>query len=273
MGCGYGEDITWFATLETRDENPIPYNYNCYAVDKNKEILDTLPKLKNLHTIHRDFTEEWVLPTNIDLMLAHDSLQYSHNPLETLRYWNKQMTTNGMLIISVPSHSGIEYNKYYSRSHSYCYFHYTPVQLIYMLAVNGFDCNDAYLLKKYQDPWINIAVYKSDIAPMDPAKTSWVELCDTGLLNATVVASIQRNGYLKQEEVLYPWLDRENYFIDYVPQWTEKPEGVETVNTGVFNTSTETSEKRIRQKAAVTKETPLTSPAGVLRPPKRPYKY
>jgi len=88
------------------------------------------------------------------------------------------MTVNGMLILSVPQHSGVEFNKYYSRTYSNCYYHYTPTMLLYMLAVNGFDCRDAYLLKKFQDPWINIAVYKTDQASLDPKTTTWFDLID-----------------------------------------------------------------------------------------------
>jgi SAM-dependent methyltransferase len=272
MGCGTGDDITWWATLESKDDPPVPYNYRCFAVDHDQRKLDSVPDLENIAKLCKDFTKPFTVPTNIDLLWSHDSLQYSTNPLETLKHWNQQMTVNGMLVLTVPQHSGVEYNRYINRTHSGCYYHYTPTNLIYMLAVNGFDCCDAYLLKQFNDPWIQVAVYKSNIAPMDPVTTSWEDLCETGLLNPTVVNSIRKNGHLRQEEIVYPWLDKENYFIDYVSQHTEIPvEAGEPRIEGVFNTSTEASVNLVEQPEAKVVGTNLLKPVGVLRPPKGRY--
>ena len=141
-----------------------------------------------------------------------------------------------------------------------------------MLAVNGFDCRDAYLLKKFQDPWIDIAVYKSDVKPMDPSTTSWYDLIDAGLLHPTIVNSINRHGHLRQEEIVMPWLDRENYFIDYVSTWTEIPkEAGDPSIDGVFNETVESTETTVHQGKSATKETPMLKPIGITRPPKQAY--
>lgn len=270
MGCGTGEDITWWATLETRDDPPVPYNYNCFAVDRDAGKLSQVPDLPNIHKMERDFNGVCV-PVKADLVFAHDCLQYSTDPIATLRNWNELMNVNAMLILSVPQHSGVEDNKYYSKSHSGCFYHYTPVNLIYMLAVNGFDCRDAYLLKKFNDPWINIAVYKSNVEPMDPTTTTWYDLVDKGLLHPTVINSVNKFGYLRQEDVLYPWLDKENYYIDYVSTWTEIPkEAGEPKIDGIFNTpSTVSKENIIKQAKQTTIETKILKPVGVRRPPKK----
>ena len=273
MGCGIGNEIYWWATLETRDDPPVPYNYNCFAVDRDLNKLAQVPNIGNINKINRDFNDPTIIPVSVDLMFAHDSLQYSHNPLATLRNWNKLMTTNGMLILSVPQSNGVEHNRYYSRTYDHCYYNHTPTSLIYMLAVNGFDCRDAYLLKRFQNPWIDIAVYKSDIEPMDPATTSWFDLIDTGLLHPTIVNSINKNGHLRQEEIVMPWLDRENYFIDHVSSLTEIPEeaGEPTIG-GVFNTQIESKEQRVKQSNKKVKETTLLKPVGITRPPKQAYR-
>lgn len=272
MGCGNGEDITWWATLESRDEVPIPYNYRCYAVDIDQTKLNNVPDLENITKINKDFTKSTIIPTNIDLMFSHDSLQYSTNPLETLKFWNQQMTINGMLIVSLKQDSGVEYNRYTNRTYSGCYFHYTPTNLLYMLAVNGFDCRDAYLLKEFNDPWIHMAVYKSDIAPMDPATTSWEQLCDLGLLNPTAVNSIRKHGHLRQEEIVYAWLDKENYFVEFVSQRTVIPEEAgEPKIEGVFNTSVQADANLVEQPQVRIKGTDVLQPIGVLRPPKGSY--
>lgn len=269
MGCGTGEDIHWWATLTTRDEPPIPHNYKCFAVERDPAKLAAVPNLPNIVKIEKDFSSR-CLPGEVDFIWSHDSLQYSINPLETLRMWNEQMNVNGMLSICVPQFNGVEHDRYYSRSYSGCYYNFTPLNLIYMLAVNGFDCRDAYLLKQFNDKWIHVAVYKSNVKPMDPATTTWVDLIDTGLLNASLVDSIIKNGYVRQEEVLYPWLDRENYYIEYVSTWTEVPESAgDPVIEGVFNTQTQSSEQLIKQGNVKYAGTKTHKPVGLMRPPKK----
>jgi hypothetical protein len=141
-----------------------------------------------------------------------------------------------------------------------------------MLAVNGFDCRDAYLLKRFQDPWTHLAVYKSNIKPMDPAATSWNDLIELNLLHPTIVNSINRHGHLRQEEIVMPWLDRENYFIDYVSSWTEIPkEAGEPKIDGVFNTEVESKEQTVKQAQKTEKTTPVLKPIGITRPPKQAY--
>ena len=269
MGCGTGGDITWWAMLESKDDPSVPYNYNCFAVDQDAGKLNQVPDLVNINKINRDFTEQRIIPVSVDLMWSHDSLQYSTNPLETLRFWNEQMTVNGMLVLHVPQSNGVEYNRYYSRTYNNCYYNYTPTSLMYMLAVNGFDCRDAYLLKQFNDPWIQMAVYKSDIEPMDPKITTWFDLVDKNLLHPSVVQSINKNGFLKQEEIIMPWLDKENYYIDWIPQQTVIPEEAgEPIVNGIFNKTVNAKESKLKQAGATTRETQLLKPVGITRPPK-----
>jgi hypothetical protein len=277
MGCGTGEDIHWWATLENYNDPPEPYNFNCFAVDNNADRLAKVPNLKNIHKVHDIYDRPNLFPVSIDLMWAHDSLQYSINPLETLRHWNSYMTVNGMLLLSVPQHTGIEYGRHFSRGYNGCYFHYNPINLIYMLAVNGFDCRDAYLLKKFQDPWIDMAVYKTDIAPMDPMTTTWYDLIDKNLLHPTIVDSINANGYLKQEEICMPWLDKELYFIDYVSHWEPAP-GTENLTPeikGVFNETVQSNNSIIKQAETIVKETKLLTPIKInsTPPTRKSYKH
>jgi trans-aconitate methyltransferase len=211
MGCGSGLDIEWWATAENRDEPPVPYNYVCYAVDKDISQLDKdLPT--NVHPIEADFSDRCV-PRSIDLLWSHDSFQYSTNPLGTLKNWNESMSENGMLVLTVPQFSNYQYNRYMNRVYDGCFFNHNVCGLIYMLAVNGFDCKDAYIYKAPNDPWIHAAVYKSSVAPMDPTKTRWYDLIDAGLVNDSVAASVNQYGYLRQEDIIYPWLDRDFYYV------------------------------------------------------------
>lgn len=211
MGCGAGLDINWFATLCDRDETPQPYNYVCYGVDKDLSKMNkVLPP--NLYTLEGNF-EAPILPRKADLMWSHDAFQYATNPLGTLKLWNEQMNVNGMLAIVVPQSMSYSYNRYAVRTYDGCFFNYNACSLIYMLAVNGFDCKDSYFYKSPNDPWIHVAVYKSEHEPMDPAATKWYDLADKGLLHPSMEASINKFGHLRQEDILLPWLDRDFYFI------------------------------------------------------------
>lgn len=209
FGCGYGLDTQWWATLMTRDDPPLPRDYTVYAVDKKENIL--LPEIKKLPNVYNftDDIETVALPRPVDFVWCHNAFQYVINPIETLRRWNNQMNVNGMLLISMPQPTHYQYNRLQTHGYNYCYYNHNIISLMYMLAVNGFDCSDAYFKKDENDPWLYAAVYKSDVEPMDPKVTSWYTLADHGLLNLSVVDCITKYGYVKQEEILVTWLDKD----------------------------------------------------------------
>lgn len=269
MGCGSGTDVEWWATLKNNNDPPEPYNFNCFAVDTDGAKLAQVPNRKNIHKIQNSFDADFLLPVPVDFIWAHDCLQYSVDPMHTLKMWNSYLNVNGMLVVTVPQHTGIEYHKQYSRSYNGCIYHYTPLMLIYMLALNGFDCRDAYLLKQFQDPWIHFATYKTDIAPMDPQTTTWFDLADRGLLHHSIVSSLNTNGFVKQEEIVMPWLNKELYFIDYVSQRMDFPPATET--TGAPSDEIiQAEESTIDQAKKVERGTKLLKPRPLLtKPPTR----
>jgi trans-aconitate methyltransferase len=207
MGCGLSDDIVWWATKEnTFEEPPVPYNYTCYAVDHDSKMLDrNLPD--NVHKIVADF-ETKTLPRPVDFIWSHNSFQYALSPVNTLRLWNQQMNENGMLYICVPTHRYTQHNRMVRISASHEYYSHTMSNLMYMLAVNGFDCNDAYFLKNQTEPWIHAAVYKTAIEPMDPRQTSWEQLAALDLLNPSAAACVNKYGHVKEDELIFTWLDR-----------------------------------------------------------------
>lgn len=211
MGCGGGYDIAWWASLESPfDDPPVPFNYQCYAIDiDTKKINATLPD--NVHVIEANF-ENKVLPKPVDFMWSHNSFQYALNPLNTLKLWNQQLNENGMLYICVPAQQHIKNNHLIKTSAHYQYFNHTLTNLVYMLAVNGFDCNDAYFLKEPGDPWIHAAVYKTGIEPMDPRTTSWHDLDKLNLLNPSMRESLLRYGTVREDNLIFLWLDRSWHF-------------------------------------------------------------
>jgi trans-aconitate methyltransferase len=214
FGCGDGSNIEWWANLKTRDDPPEPRNYLCYAVDTNiKRIKNAVSLLPNVKVIEVDLEEQRFIPRQIDLVWCHNNFQYITNPLNTLKNWNEMMNVNGMLILSMPQAVHYQYNRLNNISHNGWYYNHNVVSLMYMLAVNGFDCKDAYFYKKENDMWLYLATYKSDIKPMNPKTTTWHDLIDLDLVNESVVQCINTYGYVRQEEIITTWLDKDFHKI------------------------------------------------------------
>ena len=212
MGCGAGLDLAWWAQAMTRDDPPAPHNYICLAVEQNPERIEqSVRELPNVRVIPNNF-ESVCIPRLVDLMWSHDSFQYAINPVHTLGVWNQQMNTDGMLVLCVPSSQSYQYNRFRSRGYSGCFHNYTVLNLMYMLAVNGYDCRDGYFLKQTNDPWINAIVYKNQ-PPLDYATTTWWDLVEHGLVPDSVAQSVVRYGYVRQEDLLVRWLDKDFYQV------------------------------------------------------------
>jgi len=209
MGCGAGLDTHWWATRETRDEVPEPQDYLCYAVDIDTDKIEpTVLEHSNIIPISGNF-ETRVIPRQVDLMWCHNSFQYAVNPLNTLKVWNETMNVDGMLVITMPMTQSYQYNRLKTRSVDRCYYNYNICNLMYILAVNGFDCRDSYFDISANNPWISAAVYKSDQEPLDPATTTWHDLVELKLVNDSVASSLNKYGYVAQEELIFKWLDQD----------------------------------------------------------------
>lgn len=214
MGCGAGHDVRWWATLETRDDPPEPHNYLVYAVDKRIDLLEPdVAKLSNVIPVEGDFAEP-LIPRKIDLLWAHDSFQYARDPLRCLAAWKQSMALNGMLVITLPQMTYWDhtYNKLMINQYNYQFHNYNLVNLIYMLAINGFDCRDAYFYRETNTPWLSAAVYATEHEPM-PASTGWHELAEKRLINDSFISSINKYGYVRLEDVVVCWLDKAFYKI------------------------------------------------------------
>ena len=208
MGCGAGLDAEWWATLYTRDDPPEPHDYLVFAVDQNiSKIEPDVLKHSNIKPIEGDFSSVH-LPRKADFVWCHDSFQFTLNPLQTLSHWNNQMNTNGMLSLNVPIHTTYSYDRLQTRSFSGCYYTYNICNLMYMLAVNGFDCRDCYIYMAPNYGWIHFAVYKSSGA-MDPAATTWFDLADRNLISDSAMQSLNKWGHVRQEDLMFTWLDKD----------------------------------------------------------------
>ena len=214
MGCGEGFDSKWWAELATRDDPPEPHNYKVYAVDQNIKQLDRgVRDLANVVPIEGIF-EERIIPTQVDLIWAHDSFQYARDPFKCLATWKNTLNLNGMLVLSIPQTTYWEtsHSRLVVSNHSHQYYNYNVLNLIYMLAISGFDCRDAYFYRKVGTPWLYAAVYASEHAPVGQ-QVGWYELAEKKLINDSIIASVDRYGYARLEDTIVQWLDKDNYLI------------------------------------------------------------
>ena len=208
LGCGAGLDLEWWATRTTRDDQQRPLNIQCVGVDQASELA-MARRYPNIRYQSQDFeTEVLRQKRRFDLIWCHDSFQYVIDPLRTLPIWYKSMSPDGMLVIVVPQSTNILHRRQAFDQRDHCYFHWTLVNLIHVLAVSGFDCAGGFFRKLPRDPWLYAVVYRSTVEPQDPRTTTWYQLADQGLLPDSAVAGIQRHGYLRQQDLVLPWLDR-----------------------------------------------------------------
>ena len=207
MGGGAGWDSLWWSTRTVREDEltPTPLNIKSTVID----IKDTFDvEHENVKFVQADFEETGLKPEQFDVIWSHDSFQYALNPIKTLSHWWELANPDAMLVIQVPQTTNIRHNRQDFTQENFTYNHMTVVNLIHMLAVSGWDCKDGYFYKKPTDPWIRLAVYKSDIKPMDPRTTTWYDLVEKNLLPISAEQSINKWGHLRQQDLELQWLDR-----------------------------------------------------------------
>ena len=212
MGCGAGLDTEWWATLASRDARPQPQNYQVYAVDQTFKEFDTqiTDRNPNIKTIEDNF-ETVTLPTKADLIWAHDSFQFAHDPVKCLANWKRNLNVNGMLIVTIPQTTYVSQNKIIVNNYNQLY-NYNILNLIYMLATNGFDCNDAFFYRKLDTPWLYAGVYANNMNPL-PVGTTWYELVDRKLINQSLADGINRYGFARIEDLVIRWFDKNYYQV------------------------------------------------------------
>lgn len=200
-------DALWWAEAVTRDDTPLPLNIQSVAVDQFETFLPAR-RSKNL-SYQREDLETWnTVKRGFDVLWCHDTFQYMINPLHCLANWWHIAADNGMLVLILPQTTNIEFNDEAFDLPSGCYYNHTLVSLIYMLATAGWDCGSGFFLKKPTDPWIHAVVYKSRQRPRNPKETNWYDLIESDLLPDSAVKSINKYGYLRQRDLVLPWLDK-----------------------------------------------------------------
>lgn len=204
MGCGSGKDAHYWTTLKYFSNGyMIPYSFKVVGID----ILPV--KLKydqpRLTFIEHDF-EEYDSGLNADMIWSHDSFRFAQNPLKTLSSWWNILNPNGMLCIITPQTTNIHHGKPVNRTYSGNFYHYTITNLIYMLAVSGFDLRDNRFWRKPGDPWLHLIAYKGEWEPFqNPRNVTWYQLLER--LPERWSHEIKKSGYLKEEVLQTHWIN------------------------------------------------------------------
>jgi len=207
LGCGTGDDLEWWATRTTRDEVPQPLNIRCTGVDLAPDLSLT-KKYNTVFYQSGNFEDTIPAPTErFDVLWCHDSFQYAHAPVKTLSHWWQLASPGAMLYLAVPVTQRVHRNQLDYHLPSGCYYHHTMVSLIYQLATAGWDCNSGFFRQAPTDTWIHAVVYKSTHAPQDPATATWHRLSELGLLPESAMKSIHAHNYLRQQDLVVPWID------------------------------------------------------------------
>jgi hypothetical protein len=208
IGCGSGLDTEWWATRMTREDNPRPLNIQCTGVDTIEQSFAPR-QYTNVSYQCANFETAIATPPGrkFDVLWCHDAFQYAIDPIGTLSRWRDIASDGAMLVLMIPETQRIHHKKLMFTQSTGCYYHYSIVSLIHMLAVTGWDCRAGFFKKNPTDSWIHAIVYKSEHTPMDPRTTTWYQLSEQGLLPESADASVMAHGELQQQELLLPWLD------------------------------------------------------------------
>ena len=207
LGCGYEAlDLQWWATRTTRDEDQTPLNIKCTGID----LLDNISReaKENITYVKDDLETLQQIKHGQDILWCHDVFQYMINPLQCLTNWRRLCAKDGMLVLVVPQTTNMEFSRQAFDQPSGCYYNHTMVSLLHMLSVSGWDCSSGFFLKNPNDPWLHAIVYNSAQPPSDPRTSSWYSLAEKGLLPASARESIDKYGYLRQHDLVLPWIDK-----------------------------------------------------------------
>lgn len=207
LGCGAGQDLEWWATRTTRDEQPRALNIQCMGVD----MLEQLPvahQYDNISYLKQDFSDPIrVVNRKFDVLWCHDAFQYVVDPFTTLKSWREKTAESGMLCLILPQTTNLEGRYQAFDQPDNVYFNWTIVSLIHVLATCGWDCSSGYFKKAANDPWLHAVVYRSEHEPLNPKTTQWAHLAERGLLPESAAKSINQFGLVRQRDLVLPWVD------------------------------------------------------------------
>lgn len=206
FGCGKGLDLEYWGNMcENTENGPGRYlNFNCVGFDLNAEL--NKPSRKNIKYKNFDLNSDepmWSVP--FDVIWCHQVMQHIYSPVEFLGRINRNLSKGGMLYLSVPSTVNVQHHLFQNYTPPAHYNTFTVTQIIYLLALNGFDVKDFYLQKRKFEDIIQVLVYKErDPLPYD---TSWYAMADMDILSDDIKEIVMKNGVLSDLGIVTTWLD------------------------------------------------------------------
>lgn len=207
LGCGNGEDLVWWATQTTNEDSPQPLNIRCWGVDVQSQ-LPVAQKYANITYQLTDFETVVHPPQDLfDILWCHDAFQYCIDPIGTLTKWRSVASKGAMLVVAIPETMLMRHNQTAHYLPSGMFYHHSIVSLMYMLSVTGWDCVNGFFQQQANDPWIRAVVYNTDQAVLNPKTTTWYDLIEQKRLPESAERSVQAHGYLRQQDLVLPWLD------------------------------------------------------------------
>jgi len=205
-------DLQWWANAEFNDDTGTCLDIKCIGVNDIEKINVKHKGISFQRQSVQDFKKN---KKPFDVVWCYDVLQFLTNPYEALANWWNIAANDAMLVVAVPQTTNVQYNVLEYNAEQNHKHHFTMPILIYMLAVSGWDCKDGFFKKEINDKWLFAVVYKSHHKPMDPLKHNLYYLADeTELLPKSAVASINKYGMLRQRDLLLPWLDKSNMWME-----------------------------------------------------------
>ena len=209
LGCDTEAfNMLWFANATTRDGQELSLNIKCVGQSDIDKLL-----IKHNSISFQKGAPEILSKTKkkFDILYCYDTLPFIVDPYQALRNWWNIANKDAMLVIAVKQTTNVEFNVLEYNTQMNYKHHYTVPILLYMLAVNGWDCKGGFFKKAIDDPWIYAVVYRSDIKPMNPQTTNLYNLIeDTELLPDVAAKSIEKYGMIRQKDLVLPWLDSNN---------------------------------------------------------------
>lgn len=207
FGCGKGLDLEYWANMRELLEDGTEgryLNFNCVGFDLNAET--NIPSRDNIKYKNFDLNkDEPMWSVKFDVIWCHNVMQYIYSPVEFLGRVNRNLSKGGMLYLCVPSTVNVLQHRFQHYTPAQHYNTFTVTQVLYLLALNGFDVKDFYLQKRKYEDIIEVIVYK-ERDPL-PYSTTWYSMVDQDILNDNMKELVLKNGILSDQGLVTTWVD------------------------------------------------------------------
>lgn len=210
VGCGEGFASCWWANVDDGDEEkPTPLEIDVTAIDKENSFKEKYEheNIKFVQSNVFDYEPEHTF----DVVWAHSVLQQTTNPLKFLHKMNNFCNMGGMMCLTMPTTVNTFYGEPDYRVYSDAPNSITLVDLIHMLVLSGFNCNEGYFVKQPNTNIINALVYKDSDKLYEYGEQTLYEYTD--LLPESCKTQLNRFGYLTNKSLQLYWID--GTLIDY----------------------------------------------------------